>query len=265
MPTVWCSFRLILAMAVATTGWSQRETTQPPEAVSAEWTALAAALAEAEAAAEAGLSVDWDALRAAVLEFAARHSSDPRAFEAALRYSDLVEIMQPEWIEAEWRRFADSPHPALARLGVDKLRFYDLTREPIRMTFTTIQDRRLDLERIRGRVVLVEFWTLDCAVCLAEREGLADLYRDFHDRGFVIVSVNLDPAEERERVLAHLSETGPNWPQQVDGRGRESPPARLFAVGRLPAMYLIDQDGYIVATGARSDSLENELRRLLVE
>src|SRR5260221_342289 len=70
--------------------------------------------------------------------------------------------------------------------------------KPLDICFTALDGREVDLAKLKGKVVLVEFWSTSCGPCVAEMPSVKAAYQKFHDRGFEVVGINLD---DKESVL----------------------------------------------------------------
>ena len=117
------------------------------------------------------------------------------------------------------------------------------------------------LSDYRGRVVLLDFYAAWCGPCNSEAWLLADLYRDYHDRGLVILGITPDdPAairSFRERYDHH-------WPLIQDGSeawGGEL--HRSYRVVGYPTHYVVGKDGTIIGGRIDWDTFEGELRQAL--
>lgn len=119
----------------------------------------------------------------------------------------------------------------------------------------------LSIARFKGKVVLVDFWATWCPPCIAELPSLQAAYSKYKDKGFEILGISLDrDADTLKRFLAERKMT---WPQYFDGQQWQSPLAAKYGVNAIPATYLLDQDGVIVARNLRGPALEEHLAKLL--
>lgn len=119
----------------------------------------------------------------------------------------------------------------------------------------------LDLKQLRGKVVLVEFWTFDCINCAHTLPYVKDWYARYHDKGLVVVGVHT-PEYPFERDTGNLKKAiarfGIQYPVVQDNQY-----ATWNAYGNQywPALYLIDKSGKVVYTHVgEGDYQETEQR-----
>jgi peroxiredoxin len=66
---------------------------------------------------------------------------------------------------------------------------YRNNRVPDNVVFSTLENKQIALETLKGMPVLVAFWATDCRICLRELDGLSALYREFEGSGLHILAV----------------------------------------------------------------------------
>ena len=122
----------------------------------------------------------------------------------------------------------------------------------------------VSLERMRGRVVYVDFWASWCGPCRRSFPWMNEMQRRYGDKGLSIVAINVD--KKRADATRFLSETPAEFTVVYDAPG--AIPA-AYAVKGMPSSYLIDTSGNVVAVeqGFRDQSpaaLEQKIRALIV-
>jgi cytochrome c biogenesis protein CcmG/thiol:disulfide interchange protein DsbE len=126
-----------------------------------------------------------------------------------------------------------------------------------------LRGRSVRMSRLRGKVVIVDFWASWCEPCGEAMPVLNRLYRRYRRQGLVVVGVNVDRTERNARSF--LRSTPVSFPIVHDARhqvaGRYGPP-------RMPSSYLIDRRGvvrYVHEGFRRGDGreLEERVRSLL--
>ena len=117
------------------------------------------------------------------------------------------------------------------------------------------------LSSLRGKYVLLDFWASWCGPCRAENPNVVRIYNKFKDKGFDIYSVSLDQAKANWTKAIrndHLT-----WNHVSDLKFWQSAAAQQYGVQAIPATFLLDKDGKIIAKNLRGDALEQKLDEVL--
>ncbi|HKG22517.1 MAG TPA: cytochrome c biogenesis protein CcdA [Blastocatellia bacterium] len=128
-----------------------------------------------------------------------------------------------------------------------------------------LEGGNLDLERLRGKVVLIDFWATWCVPCISEIPIFNDFARQYKESGLELVAISMD--EEGAAVVKPFLKKHPMNYRQVIGDGKVS---EAFNLGdsSLPVAFLIDKQGRIrfkhVGVTPRA-TFESELKQLLAE
>ncbi|MHA6205271.1 redoxin family protein [Dyella soli] len=124
----------------------------------------------------------------------------------------------------------------------------------------------LSLQALRGKVVLVEFWTYECINCVHVLPHTRELYDRYARDGLVVVGVHT-PEYDEERDPAHVEAAihalGVTWPVAMDNDYRIW---NAYGNQYWPAIYLIDRDGRVVYRHfgeGNYDVTEQRIRQLL--
>lgn len=118
------------------------------------------------------------------------------------------------------------------------------------------------LSSLKGKVVLIDFWASWCGPCRVENPNVVAAYNKYKDKGFTIYSVSLD--NNKQKWVDAIAADGLIWPNHVsDLKGWNAAPAAKYGVNSIPATFLIDENGVVIAKNLRGASLENKLAELL--
>src|SRR4030095_13253599 len=96
-------------------------------------------------------------------------------------------------------------------------RMANLKTKPIELKFTATNGKEFDIAKLRGNVVLLDFWASWCGPCIADMPSVVDAYKKLHKKGFEIVGISLD--EDKAAMDAALKKLGMTWVQYFDGKG----------------------------------------------
>jgi len=145
-------------------------------------------------------------------------------------------------------------HVRAAELGPGKL-VIDMAR------FKDTDGKPLELEKYRGKVLLIDFWASWCGPCMLDLPELRKAYETFHADGFDILSISLD--QDRARWSAVVKEQSMRWRHHYDGRGWQNEVAALYLVDTLPHTILVGRDGRVVAINPDARELSKRVGKLV--
>ena len=113
------------------------------------------------------------------------------------------------------------------------------------------------------KILLIDFWAAWCGPCRGENPNVVAVYNDFHDKGFDVLGVSLD--NNKEDWVQAIADDKLAWTHVSDLQYWSNAAAKLYAVNSIPANFLIDAEGKILAKGLRGDDLREKVAELLSE
>jgi len=121
----------------------------------------------------------------------------------------------------------------------------------------------LSIAGLKGKVVLIDFWATWCGPCVAELPNVLAAYEKHHAAGFEIIGISLD--KDRQKLDTFIKQKNMTWPQFFDGNGWENKLSQKYGINSIPATYLLDQQGKIIASDLRGEALEAAVAQALAK
>ncbi len=117
------------------------------------------------------------------------------------------------------------------------------------------------LSSTRGSVVLLDIWAAWCGPCRRENPNLVKLYDLYHDKGFQIFQVSID--KTRAAWLQGIKQDGlEKWIHVSDLKYWSSVVVPLYKLESIPANFLLDREGNIIAYNLRGEAFQNKLAEI---
>jgi thiol-disulfide isomerase/thioredoxin len=123
-----------------------------------------------------------------------------------------------------------------------------------------IAGKRVSLSSLKGKYVLLTFWSVQSRDCIEENLQLKEFYKLYNKKGFEIYQINLDENEEQWRAAVRFDELP--WINTREDNPKDPKNALLFNVKTLPANYLFDKESKIIASNLHGKELQLKLDQL---
>ena len=226
--------------------------------------------ARMEALDSSGSSTDPAALAAIEADIAAMRKNYPddlRTAVATLDWADYLKARDSAKAEAIFRDLTthkDSQVAAQAKQELEMIQLQrKLAKEPLNLKFKAVDGSEVDFAKLRGKVVLVDFWATWCGPCRLEIPNVVATHNQLHKDGFEIVGISLD--RDKAKLLAYTKTASMTWPQYFDGKMWENEISTRYGIHAIPAMWLVDKKGFVRSTDARGSALGEQVKKLLAE
>ena len=137
----------------------------------------------------------------------------------------------------------------------------NITDYRLDVTVAGIKGDSIKLSSLKGKVLLLDFWASWCGPCRYSNKHLVKMYNKYKDKGFEILSVSLDDQKNDWKKAAAKDKI--TWMSGIDPGGWEAMTARKWQVDAIPASFLINKNGDVVAINPEKDDLEKKIKELL--
>lgn len=138
-----------------------------------------------------------------------------------------------------------------------------VTGRPFTLKGTTLDEEEFDMTTLRGKVVLVDFFTSWCIPCIQEIPRLKRLAEQYKDKGFVIVGVGIDEAAKVRKIVEDHSVPWTVVSEELTVKNKMRSIARWYNITRYPTLFLIDREGRLIDAEARGPEFEKKLDKLM--
>ncbi len=125
----------------------------------------------------------------------------------------------------------------------------------------------VSLNELRGDVTIIDFWAAWCGPCRKENPNMVRLYNQYHSQGLEIIGVSLDgqgrQKDPKKAWIEAIEKDKLTWTQVSNLNYFNDPVAKLYNINSIPATYILNSEGIIVAKNLRGRALENKIAVLL--
>ena len=121
----------------------------------------------------------------------------------------------------------------------------------------------VSLKESLGKVTIVDFWASWCGPCRQANPGVVALYNEYHDKGLNIIGVSLDRPGQADKWKEAIAKDQLAWPQVSNLKFWEDPIAVSYGVKAIPATFILNQAGVVVAKDLTGDALKAKIAELL--
>lgn len=123
--------------------------------------------------------------------------------------------------------------------------------------------KQVSLSESLGKVTIIDFWASWCGPCRAENPNVVALYNDYKDKGLKIIGVSLDRPGQANKWKEAIAKDGLTWTQVSNLKFWQDPIAELYGIQSIPATFILDQNGIVVAKDLRGAELRAKIAQLL--
>lgn len=119
----------------------------------------------------------------------------------------------------------------------------------------------ITMSSVKGKIKIVDFWASWCGPCRLNNPSLRKLYEEFHPKGLEIIGVSLDTNKAAWKKA--IEKDGLSWINVSSLKGWKCDIVSLYSVKGIPALFVLDEDNNIIATGLKGEQLRAFLQERL--
>ena len=121
--------------------------------------------------------------------------------------------------------------------------------------------KNVALNESMGAVTIIDFWASWCPPCRKENPNMVALYKEFHDKGLNIIGVSLD--KDATKWKEAIEKDGLVWTQVSNLKYWDDPIAQKYGIESIPATFVLNQYGVVVAKDLTGEALRKKVANLL--
>lgn len=119
----------------------------------------------------------------------------------------------------------------------------------------------ISLKEVMGKVTIIDFWAAWCKPCRVENPNVVNVYNKYHEKGLNIIGVSLDRKEEDWKKA--IADDKLTWNHISSLDYFDDAIAKLYNIDAIPATFILDENGVIIAKNLRGAALEQKISELL--
>ncbi len=123
------------------------------------------------------------------------------------------------------------------------------------------EGQMVSLKESMGKVTIIDFWASWCKPCRAENPNVVRVYNKYHEKGLNIIGVSLD--KNRDRWINAIDKDNLEWNHVSHLKFWQDPIAKAYGVRSIPATFILDEKGNVIAKNLRGPALETKISELL--
>lgn len=195
------------------------------------------------------------------------YAANLNSYVGLVAYKQVMDIDDLKGTEAEFNKFSAVVKASDLGKGISQeiaiARKTGVGQMAMDFTQNDVNDKPVKLSDFRGKYVLLDFWASWCGPCRAENPNVVKAFNTYKDKNFTVLGVSLDNPGKKQNWLDAIEKDGLTWTQLSDLKGWQNAASTMYGVRSIPANYLIDPSGKIIAKDIRGEQLQTKLAEIL--
>jgi tetratricopeptide (TPR) repeat protein len=194
--------------------------------------------------------------------FVEKHPNNRHGAEAMRAIAMGYEMSGKTDQAVEWYRriLQDAPQDVAAELARGAVTRLTSEGSEIELKGTDLSGAEVDLNELRGKAVVIQYWTTTSDVCKADQAVLKDLVAKYGGQTLEVISVCLD--FQRDSLVKYLQANKLPWKQLYEPGGFDGRLANEMGVVTVPLTIMVGPDGKVISNNIQVAEIESELKKL---
>jgi thiol-disulfide isomerase/thioredoxin len=204
-----------------------------------------------------------DKIEAQINNFGSRFESEDKLLASQITASEQIKDLYPQR-SVQILELAKKYSTGDNRTKLEGIiRQRNIIGKNLEIKFKAVDGNEVDLSKMKGKVVLVDFWATWCPPCRKELPNVLDVYKKYHSKGFEIIGISFEKDKDPESLKSFTKGMDMPWPQYFDGKYWDNDLGIYYGIQGIPAMWLVNKDGKVVDIEAEGPELGNKVKKLL--
>ncbi|NJM79211.1 MAG: AhpC/TSA family protein [Flavobacterium sp.] len=193
--------------------------------------------------------------------------NNPKAYISLLLLENFAntQAMEIEEIKKQYNKLdkslLENKHAKNIKKTIDASTAITIGKPAPEFAAPSPEGKTISLKESLGKVTIIDFWASWCKPCRIENPNVVAMYNELHEKGLNIIGVSLD--EKSENWTKAIADDNLTWSHVSNLKGWQDPIAQLYNVKSIPATFILDEKGNIVAKDLRGEELKAKVKELL--
>lgn len=142
-----------------------------------------------------------------------------------------------------------------------KLKAVQIGEQAPTFSIQNLAGKTINLTDFKGKYVLIDFWASWCGPCRNENPNVVKAFNKYNNRNFTILGISID--KDKAAWAQAIKQDGLTWTHASELSDFDGPIVKLYQVEAIPASFLLDPNGKIIAKNLRGEELDTFLNKTL--